>query len=97
MILFVMRLPNHHYPIMEVFVYQGILFTPGRTRGFVKLKAPTIKNQCDFRTDFLLYAENHAIVAWFKRAYGGEEEIKTPFDYNKDAVRQLQRKSKGGH
>ena len=28
---------------------------------------------------FLLYIENHAVDAWFKRAYGDEADKKTPF------------------
>ena len=33
-----MRSPNHSQRNMEVLFYQGILFTPGRTRGFIKPK-----------------------------------------------------------
>ena len=37
-----------------------------------------------------LYVENHALDAWFQKAYGDEVERKTPFSYNELAVRQLQ-------
>lgn len=33
-----------------------------------------------------LYAENHMLDTWFKKAYGDEAEIKTSFHYNKIAV-----------
>ena len=37
-----------------------------------------------------MYIENHVLDMWFKKAYGDEVEIKTPFHYNKIAVCQLQ-------
>lgn len=29
---------------------------------------------------FFLYPENHSLGEWFKRAYGDEDDRKTPFD-----------------
>ena len=49
------------------------------------------------RSALFLYVENHALDAWFCKAYGDEVEEKTPFSYNKIAVGQLQEYEKGGH
>lgn len=40
LLLLVMRSPNHSNRNTEVFIYQGFLFTPGSTRGFIMLKRP---------------------------------------------------------
>ncbi len=64
-------------------------YTAGQSVHWPESSVMPTQDSLDRRVEAILYKENHALDAWFKKAYGGEQKS----CYNNDAVCQLHEQS----